>query len=73
MGEGKERREVQSTAEPIDSQYSVITRENMDHVSEASDSEDSHTHSDTELVEDKGQRGRGEQPDIKLYENIPYS
>ena len=84
-GEGGERGEGQSASEPAVSQYSVITRENMEYISEASDSEDSHTHSDAELVKDGEQesghilsdfnprRGGGERHAIRLYENIPYS
>lgn len=84
MGEG-ERGEGQSASMPAASQYSVITRENMEYVSEASDSEDSHTHSDAELVVG-GERENGhtssdfnprrdgrDRHDIRLYENIPYS
>ena len=76
-----------ASTEPAVSQYSVITRENMamEYVSEASDSEDSHTHSDAELVKDDEREGGhtssdfnprrddGKQRAIRLYENIPYS
>ena len=76
-----------ASTEPAVSQYSVITRENMamEYVSEASDSEDSHTHSDAELVKDDEREGGhtssdfnprrddGKQHAIRLYENIPYS
>ena len=85
--DGIGRGEGQSASKPPVSQYSVITRENMEYLSEASDSEeDSHTHSDAELVKDGGRDGGhtssdfdsrrddGEQHAIRLYENIiPYS
>ena len=81
------RGEGQSASKPAVSQYSVITRENMEYLSEASDSEeDSLTHSNAELVKDGGRDGGhtssdfdprrdgGEQHAIRLYENIiPYS
>jgi hypothetical protein len=84
--DGRGEGQSASTPKPAVSQYSVITRENMEYLSEASDSEDSHTHSDAELIED-GERERGhtssdfdprrdsgEQRAIRLYENIiPYS
>ena len=82
-GDGEEGQSA--TSEPAVSQYSVITRENMEYVSEASDSEDSHTYSDAELVKEgeresghtssdfNPRRGGGERHAIRLYENIPYS
>lgn len=84
-GEGGDGGEGQSAPKPVVSQYSVITRENMVYASEASDSEDSRTHSDAELVEENEQesghtssdlnpiRSDGKRRTIKLYENIPYS
>lgn len=87
VGEGErgDRGKGQSASKSVVAQYSVITRENMDYASEASDSEDSCTHSDAELVEGDEQEGRrnsldlnlrrsdGERRAVKLYENIPYS
>ena len=52
-GEEEEGKSSSIVAEPIESGYSLVTRENMDTVDEASDSEESHTYSDAEPAIDK--------------------